>query len=89
MHRFYFDLVGTKPVSDRHGLLFGHPQFAAHFAERLAADLFAVRPELRGAASVVMIDEQRGSLTYCVAIAPDPALKVARTCHEISTSAIP
>jgi hypothetical protein len=71
MQRFYFDLVGSKSVADKHGLLFSDPQFAAHFAESLAADLFAVRPELRGNACVVMIDEHRSSLTYCVAIAAD------------------
>ncbi len=89
MHRFYFDLVGPKSVSDQHGLLFRDLRFAAHFAERLAADLFTVRPELRGTASVVMIDESRRDLTYCVAIAADPAFVVARTCREKPTSLIP
>jgi hypothetical protein len=30
-------------------------------------------PELRGTASVVLLDAHRSNLIYCVAIAPDPA----------------
>ena len=48
MPRFYFDLVGPESVLDQHGMLLGDLRFAAHAAERLAAELFTVRPELRG-----------------------------------------
>jgi hypothetical protein len=73
MPRFYFDLVGPESVLDQHGVLLGELQFAAHAAERLAAELFTVRPELRGTASVILFDEHRSNLIYCIAIAPDPA----------------
>jgi hypothetical protein len=89
MPRFYFNLIGSKSVSDKHGLLFSDVQFAADVAERLAAELFAVRPELRGTASVLMLDGRRSDLTYCVAIAPDPVRVGARPNHENPTSMIP
>jgi hypothetical protein len=73
MPRFYFDLIGPQSVLDQHGMLLGDLQFAAHAAERLAAELFTVRPELRGTASVVLLDGHRSNLIYCVTIAPDPA----------------
>jgi hypothetical protein len=61
MPRFYFDLVGPESVLDQHGMLLGDLQFAAHAAERLAAELFTVRPELRGTASVVLLDAHRSN----------------------------
>jgi hypothetical protein len=87
MRRFYFDLVGSITVSDDHGLLFRDLPFAAHVAERLAADLFAVRPELRGTTSVVMIDEDRSDV-YCVAIAADRA-QTLRDDHTSGSAADP
>jgi hypothetical protein len=83
MRRFYFDLVGSRLVSDEHGLLFRDLRFAAHFAERLAADLFTVRPELRGTACVVMSDKRRSDVIYCIAIATE------RTFIKVPPSACP
>jgi hypothetical protein len=68
MPRFNFDLVGACPVQDRHGLIFADDEVAARFADGLAADLSIIRPELRKNASVVMTDQRRDGLTYCVAI---------------------
>jgi hypothetical protein len=86
MPRFYFDLIGSKSVSDKHGLLFGDQHVAAHVAEKLAAELFAVRPELRGTASVVMLDGRRSDLIYRVAIAPDPTLESCTHSEAITPS---
>jgi hypothetical protein len=68
MPRFNFDLVGSCAVKDRHGLVFANYEVAARFADELAAELSIIRPELRKAASVVMTDQDRDTLTYCVAI---------------------
>jgi hypothetical protein len=67
MPRFNFDLVGPRPVPDRQGMVFEDCRLAVRFANELAADLSAVRPELRGKAAVIMTDEHR-TITYCVAV---------------------
>lgn len=68
MPRFNFDLVGACAVHDRHGLIFADCRLAGRFADELAAELSVIRPELRNTACVVMTDEGRDKLTYCVAI---------------------
>jgi hypothetical protein len=68
MPRFSFDLVGACAVYDRHGLIFADCRLAARFADELAAELSILRPELRQNACVVMADQGRDALTYCVAI---------------------
>jgi hypothetical protein len=70
MPRFNFDLIrpGAGAVHDHQGMIFADCRAAAHFAEGLAADLGMVRPELRDAASVVMTDERRDEVMYCVAV---------------------
>jgi hypothetical protein len=68
MPRFNFDLVGSRTVHDRYGLLFADCQAAARFADGMAAELSTVRPELRDNACVIMTDGHRDKLTYCVAI---------------------
>lgn len=70
MPRFKFDVIGPPTVKDPHGIIFADCQVAACFANKLASELGAVRPELCGRASVVMTDEHRNKLTYCVAIMP-------------------
>lgn len=69
MPRFNFDLVGARMVHDQQGMIFADCQVAARFAEELAADLAVLRPELCEHACVVMTDERRDKLTYCIAIA--------------------
>jgi hypothetical protein len=68
MPRFNYDLVGARTVLDRQGLIFEDCQIAGRFADRLASDLGVVRPELRETACVMMTDEFRNELTYCVSI---------------------
>jgi len=68
MHRFFFDLVGRKVITDEHGLMFADVLLASRVAEKLAADLSSGRPDLRGSASVIVSDGKRNEFTYCVAI---------------------
>ena len=68
MPRFNFDLVGVRPVRDHQGMIFADCAVAARFAAELAAELGAVRPELNDRACVVMTDERRNEITYCIAI---------------------
>jgi hypothetical protein len=73
MPRFNFDLAGSQRVSDQKGMVFCDCSVAGRFAEQLAADIGTVRPELCGRASIVMTDEHRNSITYCVAVPPSVA----------------
>ena len=68
MPKFKFDVTGPKPVSDQAGLIFRDCSVADRAAEALAADLGKVRPDLCGRASVVMTDEHRKLITYCVTV---------------------
>jgi hypothetical protein len=82
MPRFIFDLVGARRVRDHHGMIFVDCASAARFATELAAELSDIRPELNDHACVVMTDEGRNDITYCVSIAavraePLPALPQA------------
>jgi hypothetical protein len=74
MPKFKFDIAGPKPISDQAGLIFRDCSVAGRAAEELAADLGRVRPNLCGRASVVMSDENRSEITYCVAIGPPRAM---------------
>jgi hypothetical protein len=65
MPRFNFDLAGPRPVPDRQGMIFRDCFVAGRFAENLAADIGAVRPDICGRASVVMTDEHWNSIMYC------------------------
>jgi hypothetical protein len=69
MPRFNFDLVGVRSVRDYQGMIFADYAVAARVATELAAELSAIRPELNDHACVVMTDERRNDLTYCVSIA--------------------
>lgn len=64
------DWAGSQSVSDQKRMVFRDCSAAGRFAEQLAADIGTVRPELSGKASLVMTDEHRNSITYCVAVPP-------------------
>jgi hypothetical protein len=68
MPRFNFDIAGAHTVHDPYGMIFADCQVAGRFADRLADELSFLRPELNETASVVMTDEHRNLLTYCIAI---------------------
>jgi hypothetical protein len=68
MPRYNFDLLGARMVRDNQGMLFEDCLVAARFANKMATDLGAVQPELHGNASMVMTDQHRDDLTYCVAV---------------------
>ncbi|QUS37998.1 hypothetical protein RPMA_03325 [Tardiphaga alba] len=48
MPRFFFDLVDGKNVSDETGQELRNEGAAKHVAEKLARDIYKIRPELRG-----------------------------------------
>lgn len=85
MPRFNFDLVGVHPVRDQQGMIFADCAVAARFATELASELGATRPELNEHACVVMTDERRNEITYCVSI----AVAHAEPCSHGSLSPTP
>ncbi|ANW01328.1 DUF6894 family protein [Bradyrhizobium icense] len=54
MGRYYFDLHGAQNAHDSGGLAFENDTEAFQAAKRLAAELAAARPNLRGNTCVVL-----------------------------------
>jgi hypothetical protein len=54
MGRYYFDLPGAQKANDSGGLTFENDLEAFQAAERLARELAAARPNLRGNTFVVV-----------------------------------
>ena len=47
MPRYHFDLIGKQTILDHDGLDLGDDMLASDAADRLANELYSVRPELR------------------------------------------
>ncbi|KRR17720.1 DUF6894 family protein [Bradyrhizobium retamae] len=54
MGRYYFDLQGAQKINDPGGFAFEDDLEAFQAAQRLAAELAATRPNLRGNTCVVL-----------------------------------
>ena len=64
MGRFFFDLQGAQNARDPTGLPFESELDAFRSAQRLAAELWNTRPELRGTTSVVVTRKRDGDAYY-------------------------
>jgi hypothetical protein len=64
MARFFFDLQGTQNANDPTGLPFENELDAFRAAQRLAADLWRTRPNLRGGTWVVVTRKDAGDAYY-------------------------
>jgi hypothetical protein len=47
MPRYHFDVIGKNTIADRTGLLLPDDIHASDAADRLASELYEIRPELR------------------------------------------
>jgi hypothetical protein len=68
MARFFFDLEGKHNASDPTGLPFDSELEAFRAAQRLAAELWRTRPQLRGNTWVVVMSRKRDSEAYYVSV---------------------
>ncbi|MES2028690.1 MAG: hypothetical protein V4477_05890 [Pseudomonadota bacterium] len=61
MPRFYFDLVDGTTVPDTSGQVLRDQLLAAEVADKLAGDIYKVRPELRGKHFVISVRNEEGN----------------------------
>jgi hypothetical protein len=64
MVRFFFDLRGIQNANDPTGLPFENELDAFRAAQRLAAELWSIRPDLRGTTCVVVTRKRDGDAYY-------------------------
>jgi hypothetical protein len=69
MKRFFFNLCGARVVDDQLGIRFNTDLQAFKAAERMARELAAARPILRGKAWIA-VTRDGSAEAYCVAIRP-------------------
>jgi hypothetical protein len=60
MPRYYFDLVDGKTVPDMSGQVLRDRLLATQIADKLAHDIYRIRPELRGANFWIAVRDEAG-----------------------------
>jgi uncharacterized protein DUF6894 len=68
MGRFFFDLQGEHSAIDPTGLPFDTELDAFRAAQRLAAELWNIRPHLRGNTWIAVVSRQREGEAYYVSV---------------------
>jgi hypothetical protein len=64
MVRFFFDIQGIQNIDDPAGLPFENELDAFRAAQRLATELWSIRPSLRGNSCVVVSRKRDGDAYY-------------------------
>ena len=67
MGRYYFGLRGAQSAHDAGGLAFENDVEAFHAAKRLALELAAAQPNLRGNTCVVLTRKDADDV-YCISV---------------------
>jgi len=60
MPRYHFDLIGTKTIADPSGLILTDDIQASDAADRLANELYSIRPELRTQHCSILVTDANG-----------------------------
>jgi hypothetical protein len=60
MPRYHFDLIGTKTIADPSGLILADDIQASDAADRLANELYSIRPELRNQHCSILVTDANG-----------------------------
>src|ERR1700676_532070 len=71
MPRYHFDVIGKNTIADRTGLLLPDDIHASDAADRLASELYEIRPELRVRGGAVLGTDVGGG-----EVPPAPIVKV-------------
>ena len=58
--RYHFDVIGKNTIADRTGLLLPDDTHASDAADRLASELYEIRPELRVRECAVLVTDDGG-----------------------------
>jgi hypothetical protein len=64
MPRYYFDLTDGKKVPDMAGQMLRDKGVAARVADKLARDIYKIRPELRGKDYAISVRDETGEEVY-------------------------
>lgn len=64
MPRYHFDLVDHTTVEDAGGQVLADDIMAADVADRLAEELYEVRPELRGEGYSILVSNPEGDVVH-------------------------
>ncbi len=76
MPRFYFDLIDGKKVPDPAGQMLRDAGAATRVADKLARDIYKIRPELRGKDFSILVRGEDGEEVYRAEL--EPAAEVVR-----------
>lgn len=68
MPRFYFDLIDGKTVPDVAGQVLRDELLAAQIADKLARDIYKIRPELREANFAIAVRDEDGDEIHRAAV---------------------
>jgi hypothetical protein len=68
MPRYHFDVIGRNTIADRTGLLLPDDIHASDAADRLASELYEIRPELRVRECAVLVTDDDGEEVHCAPI---------------------
>lgn len=60
MPRYYFDLIDGKTVPDATGQILRDKLLATQVADKLAGDIYKIRPELRGEDFAISVRDESG-----------------------------
>jgi hypothetical protein len=69
MPRFYFDLIDGKTVPDEAGQILRDKLLAQQVADKLAGDIYKIRPELRGKDFVISVRNEDGDEVHRAEVA--------------------
>ena len=70
MPRYHFDLIDSATVADQGGRILSDDVMAADVADRLARELYEVRPELRGKGYAILVTNADGEEVHRAPIDP-------------------
>jgi hypothetical protein len=69
MPRFYFDLIDGKTVPDEAGQILRDKTLAKQVADKLAGDIYKIRPELRDKDFVISVRDEGGDEVHRAEVA--------------------
>ena len=78
MPRYHFDLVDHKTVEDQGGQVLPDDVMASDVADRLAEDLYRLRPELHGKGYSILVTDTEGETVHKAPVEGRAAVSLGR-----------
>ena len=83
MPNFYFDLVTNRSLQQQGSMILEDFRAALDRADQLAAELYVIRPELRGCGCAIRVTDDDGEELYRTPLDALPALESDRASLRI------